>query len=306
MALVNDIGREAVEKKGWWSAHKWLVLRRSSQVAIIGLFLLGPLADIWWIKGNLSASLFLDTIPMTDPFVFTQSLLAGHVDTVSTAVTGALIVVGFYLLVGGRVFCSWVCPMNPVTDAAAWARNRLGIRQTMNISRGFRYWLLAAVLVLALATGSLAWELLNPVSVLHRGLIFGMGFGWTVIAAVFVFDLFVAKRGWCSHVCPQGALYGFLGYFSPVRVRADNRIACDDCKECYLVCPEPQVITPALKGGVQGLGPVILSGACTNCGRCIDVCAEDVFGFGTRFNNRVHTEENRAQVKHAGTHFKTS
>lgn len=299
MALVNNIGREAVEKKGWLVAHKWLLLRRISQLAILVLFLLGPLAGIWWIKGNLSASLFLDTIPMTDPFVFMQSLLAGHVETVSTAVTGALIIVAFYLLVGGRAFCSWVCPMNPVTDLAAWLRNRFGIRQTINLSRSFRFWLLAAVLVMAFASGSLAWELINPVSMLHRGLIFGMGFGWIVLVSVFIFDLFVAKRGWCSHLCPQGALYGVLGYLSPVRVRADNRSACDDCKECYLVCPEPQVITPALKGGVQGLGPVISSGACTNCGRCIDVCAEDVFRFGTRFDNRARISEIKGKVKPA-------
>lgn len=299
MALVNNIGREAVEKKGWLVAHKWLLLRRISQLAILVLFLLGPLAGIWWIKGNLSASLFLDTIPMTDPFVFMQSLLAGHVETVSTAVTGALIIVAFYLLVGGRAFCSWVCPMNPVTDLAAWLRNRLVIRQTINLSRSFRFWLLAAVLVMAFASGSLAWELINPVSMLHRGLIFGMGFGWIVLVSVFIFDLFVAKRGWCSHLCPQGALYGVLGYLSPVRVRADNRAACDDCKECYLVCPEPQVITPALKGGVQGLGPVISSGACTNCGRCIDVCAEDVFRFGTRFDNRARISEIKGKVKPA-------
>lgn len=299
MALANNIGREAVEKKGWLVAHKWLLLRRISQLAILVLFLLGPLAGIWWIKGNLSASLFLDTIPMTDPFVFMQSLLAGHVETVSTAVTGALIIVAFYLLVGGRAFCSWVCPMNPVTDLAAWLRNRLVIRQTINLSRSFRFWLLAAVLVMAFASGSLAWELINPVSMLHRGLIFGMGFGWIVLVSVFIFDLFVAKRGWCSHLCPQGALYGVLGYLSPVRVRADNRAACDDCKECYLVCPEPQVITPALKGGVQGLGPVISSGACTNCGRCIDVCAEDVFRFGTRFDNRARISEIKGKVKPA-------
>lgn len=299
MALANNIGREAVEKKGWLVAHKWLLLRRISQLAILVLFLLGPLAGIWWIKGNLSASLFLDTIPMTDPFVFMQSLLAGHVETVSTAVTGALIIVAFYLLVGGRAFCSWVCPMNPVTDLAAWLRNRFGIRQTINLSRSFRFWLLAAVLVMAFASGSLAWELINPVSMLHRGLIFGMGFGWIVLVSVFIFDLFVAKRGWCSHLCPQGALYGVLGYLSPVRVRADNRAACDDCKECYLVCPEPQVITPALKGGVQGLGPVISSGACTNCGRCIDVCAEDVFRFGTRFDNRARISEIKGKVKPA-------
>ena len=33
-------------------------------------------------------------------------------------------------------------------------------------------------------TGSLAWEWVNPVSLLHRGLIFGMGGGLFVIAGI--------------------------------------------------------------------------------------------------------------------------
>jgi ferredoxin-type protein NapH len=55
--------------------------------------------------------------------------------------------------------------------------------------------------------------------------------------------------------------------------------------DCFEVCPEPQVIRPALKGEAKGVGPVILSADCTNCGRCIDVCSKDVFTFGMRFNN---------------------
>jgi ferredoxin-type protein NapH len=53
--------------------------------------------------------------------------------------------------------------------------------------------------------------------------------------------------------------------------------------DCFAVCPEPQVIRPALKGAGQGIAPVILSPSCTNCGRCIDVCSQDVFRFGLRF-----------------------
>jgi ferredoxin-type protein NapH len=51
------------------------------------------------------------------------------------------------------------------------------------------------------------------------------------------------------------------------------------------VCPEPQVIKPALKGADRGLGPVILDINCTNCGRCIDVCGKDVFQFDLRTHN---------------------
>jgi ferredoxin-type protein NapH len=281
MAGAERPGAKAVRDKGWWRAHRWLLARRISQFGILLLFLLGPWFGVWLVKGNLSSSLFLDVLPLTDPYLALQILFAGH-GLEMAAISGALIVLVFYLLVGGRVYCSWVCPMNLVTDAAHWLRERMGIRGSSRISRHARYWLLAMTLVLAAGTGVLAWESLNPVSILHRGLIFGMGIGWSLVAGVFMLDLFVGRRAWCGHLCPVGAFYSLLGTVAPLRVRADQRARCDDCMDCYAVCPEPQVIRPALKGEGAGIGPVILSGNCTNCGRCIDVCAQEVFSFGMR------------------------
>ncbi len=265
---------------------KWLLLRRASQLGILALFLLGPWAGIWIVKGNLSSSLTLDVLPLTDPFLLLQVLASGHLPE-TTALIGAAIVVAFYLLVGGRVFCGWVCPVNLITDGAAWLREKLGLRARARPPRSTRYWLLAMLLAATALTGMAVWEWVNPVSMLHRGLIFGFGFAWVVLLGVFLFDLLVASRGWCSHVCPMGATYSLVGVASLVRVRADHRARCDDCMECFRVCPEPQVIQPALKGAAQGLGPVITGINCTNCGRCIDVCDQDVFRFGTRFNNTM-------------------
>ncbi len=278
----RHLGREAVEKKGWWRAHRWLILRRASQLAVLGLFLLGPWAGIWLLKGNLSSSRLLDVVPMTDPLLLVQTILAGMAFPLGTVLIGAAIVSIFYLLVGGRVFCSWICPMNMVTDAANWLRERLEIHPPLALSRRARYWMLGLTLLLSTSTGTLAFELVNPVSILHRGIIFGMGLGWVVILGIFLFDLLLSRRGWCSHLCPVGAFYGLVGRFSTLRVRADRRDRCDDCLECYVVCPEPQVLPPVLRGAEQGIPPVILAGECTNCGRCIDICAEEVFAFGHR------------------------
>jgi ferredoxin-type protein NapH len=131
----------------------------------------------------------------------------------------------------------------------------------------------------------MAYESVNPVPMVHRGIIFGAGMAWTMVVAIFLFDLFVQRKGWCGHICPMGALYSVIGTVSPLRVRADKREACDDCMECFAVCPEPQVIKPALKGAEKGIGPVINASTCTNCGRCIDICAEEVFHFGFRKPN---------------------
>lgn len=300
MATALDrLGREAIGAKGWWLTHRWLVLRRLTQIAIFVLFLIGPWFGIWIIKGNLSSSMLLDKVPMTDPLILAQMLAAGFFSVTSTALIGAAVVLAFYLIVGGRVYCAWVCPINIVTDTAAWLRRRLDIKATARIDRKVRFWFLGLTILLAFATGSLAYELVNPVSMIHRGLIFGMGGAWAVVVAVFLFDLFVMKRGWCGHVCPMGAFYGLLGSVSLARVRADRRDFCNDCMECYEVCPEPHVIPPALKGAPKGLSPAILSGDCTNCGRCIDICSKSVFAFGFRFPSTVTTAAKTAATSRA-------
>jgi ferredoxin-type protein NapH len=275
-------GVEAVAEKGWLAAHRYLILRRISQLGILGLFLLGPLAGIWIVKGNLASSLTLDVLPLTDPLVLLQVFVCGHLPE-SAAIIGASIVLVFYLLVGGRVYCSWVCPINIVTDLAEWLRRRLKIKNSANFSSKTRYWLLGGILLVAAISGSVAWELVNPVSMVYRGLVFGMGLAWGVVAAVFLLDLFVGRRAWCGRLCPVGAFYGLLGEGALLRVSAARREQCDDCMDCFAICPEHQVIRPALKGADKGVGPLITSGNCTNCGRCIDVCARDVFEFTTRF-----------------------
>ncbi len=275
-------GQQAVEKKGWWRAHKWLILRRVVQLGILALFLAGPLLGVWIVKGNMASSLTLEVLPLSDPYVMLQGLMAGHFPT-TEGLIGVAIVLVFYALVGGRVYCSWVCPVNIVTDTAGWVRRKLGIKVSSQFSRSSRYWLLGLTLVLPLITGAIVWELFNPVSLMFRGIIFGMGWAWMVILAIFVFDIFVSQRGWCGHLCPVGAFYSLLGQKSLVRVSAYNREQCDDCNDCFVVCPEPKVIRQALKGADKGIGPLIDEGNCTNCGRCIDVCDEDVFKFSSRF-----------------------
>ncbi|MDA7964426.1 quinol dehydrogenase ferredoxin subunit NapH [Ruegeria sp.] len=276
------VGHEAIAAKGWTRAHKYLLLRRASQLCFLALFLLGPWVGIWVVQGTLAGSLILGVLPLTDPLVFLQSLIAGHWPELTAAI-GAVIVLVAYALIGGRVYCSWVCPINPVTDAAHWMHRKLGLQKGWQPKRATRLWLLATVLIVSGLTGTIAWELVNPITMLHRGLIFGMGFVWAMIGAIFLFDLLVSRHGWCGHVCPVGAFYGLVGHKAMLRVSAANRSACDDCMDCFVVCPENHVISPALRGKGDAT-PLILSPDCTNCGRCVDVCAEDVFKFTHRFD----------------------
>lgn len=257
---------------------KWLILRRFSQLSVLGLFLLGPLAGIWLIKGNLAGSMTLDVLPLTDPLVLIQTLVAGH-NLTTTALTGVALVLSFYLLVGGRAFCSWVCPVNIINDGAGWLRRQIPMGDGF-LGTTIRYWLLALVCLLPLATGVAGWEDINPVNNSARSLIFLQTDVLWMAGSLFLFGLLL-KGGWCR-ICPTGALYSILGHFSPLKIRTQNRQSCNQCNRCYQVCPEPQVITTPLKDET-GSSPVIKSGQCTNCGRCIDVCHKQIFKFGSRF-----------------------
>lgn len=276
-------GKEAREKLGLWRANRFLFWRRLTQLSILAMFLAGPWFGVWILRGNYSGSLFLDLIPMTDPLITLESIVAGHLPQ-TTTLLGAAIVIILYGLLGSKIFCGWVCPLNLVTDLAAWLRRKLGIRQTMKIPRSLRYGILLMILVGSAVSGLMLWEWINPVAAFGRALIYGFGATTWLILSLFLFDLLIAEHGWCGHLCPIGATYGILGTKSIARIKVIDRNRCDNCMDCYNICPEPQVLRSPLHGK-NNESLLVLSKDCISCGRCIDVCAENVFTFTTRFNH---------------------
>ncbi|EHK7404445.1 quinol dehydrogenase ferredoxin subunit NapH [Vibrio parahaemolyticus] len=275
--LAQNAGKEAVKKLGWWRAHRFLVLRRLCQLTIIALFMAGPTLGV--LTGNLSSSMLLDTVPLSDPLIVLQALATGHIPEFN-ALLGVVIVVVFYAILAPRAFCAWVCPLNIVTDLAAWLRRKFNIKASYRWSPAIRYWLIPVLMLGSALSGAILWTWLDPVAALHRGLVFGMGAGWVLIALVFVLDLLLVEHGWCGHLCPLGATYGVIGRKSLLRVTAVRREDCTKCMDCFYVCPEPEVLRQPLKEGDRR----VMDQNCISCGRCLDVCPEHVFEFKNRLN----------------------
>ncbi len=275
--LAQNAGKEAVEKLGWWRAHRFLILRRLCQLTIIALFMAGPTLGV--LTGNLSSSMLLDTVPLSDPLIVLQALATGHIPEFN-ALLGVVIVVVFYAILAPRAFCAWVCPLNIVTDLAAWLRRKFNIKASYRWSPAIRYWLIPVLMLGSALSGAILWTWLDPVAALHRGLVFGMGAGWVLFALVFVLDLLLVEHGWCGHLCPLGAAYGVIGRKSLLRVTAVRREDCTKCMDCFYVCPEPEVLRQPLKEGDRR----VMDQNCISCGRCLDVCPEHVFEFKNRLN----------------------
>lgn len=261
-----------------WNSYRYLLFRRFTQISIMFLYF-GANAWGWNVLvGNLSSSKLFGVIPLSDPYAVIQMFSAGAV-IASDLIIGALLITLFYGVIGGRVFCSFVCPVNIVTDLSNFLRKKLGFNQIQKrqpATRNIRYWVIVMSLLISMVMGITAFEFISPISMVHRGIIFGFGFGSAAIIVIFLFDLFVLRNGWCGHICPLGGFYSLIGKFSLIRVD-HNESKCTACMKCKEVCPESQVLFMVSKSSEQ-----VLNSECTNCARCIEVCEDDALNFSIR------------------------
>jgi len=102
----------------------------------------------------------------------------------------------------------------------------------------------------------------------------GFGVGAVFFAITLLFDLLVARRGFCRYLCPGGAVYSLLGWFRAVRIQREVK-SCNDCVKCNAVCE-------------FGLDPMRdhFGQECNNCSACIAVCPTDALRFTLALRDR--------------------
>ncbi|CAM4017600.1 quinol dehydrogenase ferredoxin subunit NapH [Campylobacter hepaticus] len=250
---------------------RYLLARRIVQFGILALFSFESTNFI--LQGNLSSSKLFNTIPLSDPFAFLQIVLASwSIDFM--VLIGALIIFFIYGLLLGRVFCSWVCPVNLITDFAAFIRNRFAFKNKFLIlPKNLRYFVLALVLILSFVFSLPVFESFSYIAIIHRGIIFATS-SWLFVAFIlFCIDVFLSPRAICSHFCPLGAFYAFISYFALLKIK-HNSDKCTQCYKCIHICPEKQVLWMIGKKSAS-----VTSGECIRCARCIEVCNDDALNF---------------------------
>ena len=262
-----------IPQKKIWRNRRWLTL-----LAVNLLFVVSYWLDIQLLEGALTASRFMG-FHMADLNSALQVMLAFK-QVLINLVIGTTTVLIMWILLGGRTFCSWVCPYHLLSEWAEMIHLKLvekKIIRNRTFHRGTRTVLYVIFALLALVTGYTVFETLSPTGILSRALIYGPGIALVWVGFLLLFEIFVSRRAWCRYACPIGLTYGFAGLVSPWRVTY-NVVDCAHEGDCRKACLVPHVLEMTIKGRSRDVN-VDVGADCTRCGMCVDLCPTDSLKF---------------------------
>ncbi len=274
---------------------KFLSFRSKRWISVILihlLFFLSFAIDIQALEGTLNGSRFLG-FHLIDPFTTIQVYLSTYHLPINMIIGTATIVI-VYLLIGGRTYCSWVCPYGIISEIGEKLHNTLvkkKIIKSRKLDHRVRHIFWAMFMIMAFTSGYLVFETFNVVGILSRFIAYGWSVALSWVLVVFLIEVFFARRAWCTYLCPIGTTYGYIGKVSATRIQWNDN--CDHCMVCHDVCFENQVLdlTRAKydeQRKEKGITQQYVTGAdCTLCGRCVDVCHADALKFDFRLKGLV-------------------
>ncbi len=264
-------------KKRYGVKLRWL--RRGSQLTFLAVFLI--LFRLTDYSGSDQIPNAVNLFFRWDPLVAASVTLATR--TLIALLAPALLIVLLTVLFG-RVFCGWICPMGTLIDASD---KLLGAKKNQYPKlRPFKYYLLAAILIMALFGVQLV-GLFDPFSILVRGLtivvdpVFNLvtraGFDWIYLSA----PEWVSKLSEPVYTVLKDSVLPFQqSHFSTTLIsaviffgillmaRLGRRMWCRS------FCPLGALLALLSRFSLWRRFP---AAACKNCSHCAALCRMDAF-----------------------------
>jgi len=180
-------------------------------------------------------------------------------------------------LLFGRVFCSWLCPVNTIREATNWLADIIGFKKDkpqLITNSNLRY----VILLSGIAVTFLGFPIFNyilPYAVLGRALqylsiaiVFWQGIMFFLL--IILLDGIWQRGLWCNYLCPTSALLSAFAKKSLFRLKRDENTCLNSCNICQRNCQwnaEPKLEK------IQN---------CTNCFVCVEKCPNMSLSIGRK------------------------
>ena len=272
VATAEEHGRPSRERP-----RRYQLLRFVIQAAVLLYVILAAIGHSvsWSWTANLHTICPFGGVENLYTYFTTGNYVAKLHDAVFILLIG--LVAG--LILTGKSFCGWICPLGTVQELLGKAsrfvrRGRPSVALPPRIDRVLRYGkyvVLIWVLVQTARTGRLAFEAYDPYYTLFN--IWTDGIAWTgylVVGITLGLSLFL-ERPFCRYACPLGAVNGIFNKFSLLTLKRDPA-TCIDCGRCDRACPANISVSA---------GIAVADGECTRCLKCVEACPVNAKGVET-------------------------
>ncbi len=257
-------------------------LRHVSQLLFFLLFVLLLVGTVCTL--TLSGSSYF-----VEPLGLFQLILSSRtIDPTSLLFIGALAfgaaVFLFLVILLGRAFCAWACPIGTIVEFVDIGLKKVGFSPLLTrLKRGGgdgskgifsflrnpwnKYAFLGSALTGSAFLGYPVWCVFCPIGTVCRGAIAGaeLAVSFEMGIVPLVGGMSLGERWfWCKYLCPVGALQTLVSKLNPFFKPVADEGKCTDCGSCRKICPEDIDLSnnPSLA-------------KCTKCLECYVSCPND-------------------------------